>query len=180
MNTKQIKTAATQFAKSLVVGVQYANKVLADELEAILVAADRDMVAAGKAIGVAWGLHGVDHAQGEAQPARLIVEACWENSFDKSEAREILKATELVSKQRISQLLAIVYDGGTNGSVNPKSGKGGKGNGDPVSAILAILSKGNGDPVSAILAILSKKGLTLTRSDAARITKAALALVKAV
>ena len=165
MNTKQIKTAATQFAKSLVVGVQYANKVLADELEAILVAADRDMVAAGKAIGVAWGLHGVDHAQGEAQPARLIVEACWENSFDKSEAREILKATELVSKQRISQLLAIVYDGGTNGSVNPKSGKGGK---------------GNGDPVSAILAILSKKGLTLTRSDAARITKAALALVKAV
>lgn len=81
-----------------------------------------DPVAIGSDIWEAWSKNPLDRS-----PARPFVEACLEANIVRKEASLILNASGMVSKQRISQLLAVVYDGDKSKNKNNADRKAGQG-----------------------------------------------------
>lgn len=88
----------------------------------------------------------------DRNPIRILAEAVYEvNGVTRKDASVLLNATGLVTKQRVAQILAVVFDG-------DKSKNKGK--------TPAKEAKTEGDSFAAIMAILSGKSLTLTEDQA--------------
>jgi hypothetical protein len=104
----------------------------------------RNMKAAGNSLAIAWQEIGGDVDTSSA--TRHLVEACFQTNMERKEASKFLNAMELVTKQRISQLLSVVFDGdkSKNNGNKPKA-KGESQDG---------LDNGNGFTFEQILASL--------------------------
>lgn len=63
----------------------------------------------GSLIGDEWYKIGAD-VNGSA-PVRLLIEACMATNMERKDISALVNATEIVSKQRVSQLLAVIVDG---------------------------------------------------------------------
>lgn len=64
---------------------------------------------AGEAFGNAWHAIGANVEGG--RPCRVIVEACFQTNLDRAAVLKFVNGAALVTKQRVSQLVAVVYDG---------------------------------------------------------------------
>lgn len=72
----------------------------------------------GSLIGDEWYKIGAD--VNGSKPIRLLIEACMETNMERKDISALVNATEIVSKQRVSQLLAVIIDG------DKSKNKGGK------------------------------------------------------
>lgn len=85
-------------------------------------ASNEDFKVAGQALALAWSKIG--GGVNDSQATRHLVEACHGTSMEKKSASKFLNAMDLVSKQRISQLLAVVYDGDKSKNNGNKKAEG--------------------------------------------------------
>ena len=72
----------------------------------------------GAVIGDEWYKVGAD--VNGSKPIRLLIEACMATNMERKDISALVNATEIVSKQRVSQLLAVIVDG------DKSKNKGGK------------------------------------------------------
>jgi hypothetical protein len=63
----------------------------------------------GSLIGDEWYKVGAD--VNGSKPIRLLIEACMATNMERKDISALVNATEIVSKQRVSQLLAVIVDG---------------------------------------------------------------------
>lgn len=106
---------------------------------------NRNMKEAGASLALAWQEIGGDVSALCA--TRHLVLGCFASSLERSETSKFLNAMKLVTKQRISQLLGVIYDGdkSKNNGNKPKDGKSqdgldqSKGDGFTFEQILASL-----------------------------------------
>jgi hypothetical protein len=103
-----MQTNATQIASSIATllfeGVTLTHTI-GLKLRELLDSVKQDLETAGKLIGSEWNQFGCDR-----KPISLLCKAAWEADLSKDEARLLMKSAALVSKQRISQVLSVVYD----------------------------------------------------------------------
>ena len=98
----------------------------------------------------------------DKNPIRILAEAVFNvKDVTRKEASLLLNATELVTKQRVSQILAVVFDGDASKNRGKTPAKEAKTEGDSFAAIMAILSGKNlsltEDQADAILAAVASK-----------------------
>jgi len=105
----------------------------------------RDMKAAGNSLAIAWQEIGGDVSALCA--TRHLVLGCFASSLERKETSKFLNAMELVTKQRISQLLGVIYDG-------DKSKNNGNSKAEKKSQDGLDKSKGDGFTFEQILASL--------------------------
>lgn len=91
---------------------------IADLLADLAVECKQDPQKMGLAIGNEW--HQIGGEVEGSKPARLLLEGCLEAKMDKKSTYALMKASEIVTKQRITQLWQVVVDG------NKKANKGNK------------------------------------------------------
>jgi len=103
-----IETAASD-ASAALWNCATASHSLTLAVAALCQAAGEDFKAAGVALANEWSKIGgnVD----DSQATRKLVEACYATTMTRKDASKFLNAVGLVTKQRIAQLLAVVYDG---------------------------------------------------------------------
>lgn len=77
---------------------------------------------AGAALKAAWETAG---EKTDTLPIRMLVEACYLAGVTRADASPLLNAVKAATKQRVSQLLAVVYDGDKSKNKG-KATKGGK------------------------------------------------------
>ena len=82
---------------------------LAECIASHIRAHEGDLKAAGIDAGIAWAAISGNVAAGRT--TRDLASACYETNLTKKEASKFLNAMELVSKVRVGQVLAGVYDG---------------------------------------------------------------------
>jgi hypothetical protein len=140
---------------------------------------------AGELVGAAWKAESLDSVVESSKPIRLLAEAARDTNMTKDTARSFLKGTGLVSRQRVHQILAVVFDG--DKAANKGSRKAPKGEPSvktvltasgpaPKGATPAAPTPAKAD-FKAVVAVL--KGLTsLTREQAIEIAKLAASKVK--
>lgn len=88
----------------------------------LLVAAHPTAKDAGTALRAAWASL---NEKADALPIRMLVEACYLAGITRADASPLCNAVKAVAKQRVSQLVAVIYDG--NKAANKgKPAKGGK------------------------------------------------------
>lgn len=71
--------------------------------------AGEDYKSAGAAFGAAWRDIGANVEGGV--PTRCVISACVQTNMERKGILKFVNAAELVSKQRVSQLVAVIYDG---------------------------------------------------------------------
>ena len=108
IDTASITAAATATASTLWDCVESTHN-LALTIATLCQASNENFKVAGEALAIAWSKIG--GGVSDFQATRHLVEACHGTSMGKKSASKFLNAMDLVSKQRISQLLAVVYDG---------------------------------------------------------------------
>lgn len=108
MNKTTLEDAAAETADTLWDGCVSSYK-LTLKIATLCQTAENDFKKAGEALAIAWARIGGDIPS--AQSTRQLVEACHGTTMAKKEASKFLNAMALVSKQRVSQLLSVVYDG---------------------------------------------------------------------
>ena len=81
----------------------------------------------GLAVGNAW--YQICGEVEGGKPARLLIEACHEAKMDKKSICAFMKAAEIVSKQRVHQLYAVVVNGDKSANKNNKDRKAKDGQG---------------------------------------------------
>jgi len=95
----------------------------------------------GSLIGDEWYKVGAD--VNGSKPIRLLIEACMATNMERKDISALVNATEIVSKQRVSQLLAVIIDGdkSKNKGGKDKASKEGDGQGglDKAPSFAAIL-----------------------------------------
>lgn len=94
----------------------------------------------GAAIGTEWYKVGAD--VNGSKPIRLLIEACMATNMERKDISALVNATEIVSKQRVSQLLAVIIDGDKSknkGSKDKASKEGGGQGGLDFDSILAAI-----------------------------------------
>ena len=111
----------------------------------------------GRLIGEAFSQDGLDR-----NPIRNLADSLREiHGTTKKEASLLLNATGLVSKQRVAQILAVVFDGDKSKNKGKTPAKEAKTEADSFAAIMAILSGKNlsltEDQADAILAAVASK-----------------------
>jgi hypothetical protein len=103
----------------------------------------------GRQIGKAADGHVLDK-----NPIRVLAEAVYNvKGIERKDASKLLNATGLVSKQRVAQILAVVFDGDSSKNCGKAAAK-------------PAADKPAGDSFAAIMAILSGKNLTLSEEQA--------------
>ena len=107
-NTSDITTAAVSAAEALWQDVQ-GTYTLAETIATLCQASGENYKTAGEAFANAWNAIGGGVDSNLA--TRRLVEACHNTSIERKSASKFLNGVGLVTKQRISQLLAVVYDG---------------------------------------------------------------------
>ena len=138
-----ITTAATATATALwtCVGSSHA---LSMEIALLCQAANENYKKAGEALAAAWVDMSGEVDDGKA--TRHLVEACLQTSMARKSASKFLNGMGLVTRQRISQLLSVVYDG----DKSKNNGNKPKGEGESQDG----LDKGKGFTFEQILASL--------------------------
>jgi hypothetical protein len=124
--TTTTATQATKTADSLWNCIT-SNQSLAEDVALLCNVHDEDFKKAGASLRVAWDEIGYDVLHPQA--TRLLVEACFQTNMERKSASQFLNAMGLVTKQRISQLLSVVFDGDKsknngNGKADKKSQEG--------------------------------------------------------
>jgi hypothetical protein len=135
------ETQATKTANSLWSCIT-SDYVLADDVALLCNVHGEDFKKAGASLATAW-----DEIGGNVLPSqttRRLVEACFQTNMERKEASQFLNAMGLVTKQRISQLLSVVFDGDKsknngNGKADKKSQEGLDKKGFTFEQILASL-----------------------------------------
>ena len=139
-NNTAIATAATATALALWEDLGSINKV-ATCIATLCQAAEGDLKAAGAAFFTAWEPMGGAYENGVT--TRRLVEACFDTNMDRKMASRFLNSAGLVTKQRIAQLLGVVFDGDSSknrGKDKAKSGEeSSKGKGFTFDQIMAAL-----------------------------------------
>jgi len=162
-NTSAIATAATATALALWEDLGSVNKV-ASCIATLCQAAGGDLKAAGAAFFKAWEPMGGAYENGVT--TRRLVKACFDTNMDKKMASRFLNAVGLVTKQRIGQLLGVVFDGDASknrGKDKDKAKSGdesGKGKGwtfDQIMAALQTLPSITKAQASSAAALLASK-----------------------
>lgn len=107
-NNNSVTASATSAANALWSCVESSHG-LTLAIATLCQASGENYKAAGEAFAIAWRTMGggIDNNQA----TRHLVEACHQTTMEKKAASKFLNAVGLVTKQRISQLLAVVYDG---------------------------------------------------------------------
>lgn len=192
-----VSTAATALVESLH-GALNATHQVGVNMAALYNAHNGEPEAIGADLWEAWSANPLDRS-----PARLLVDACNEANIPRKEASLILNATGIVSKQRISQLLAVVYDGDTSKNKNNADRKSGKAEvktpltQEQVDADMGPQSKDapkltpfeeasqplhpapTPATVDLVLAMIARLPATLTKADADKLARAIAAKVGA-
>jgi hypothetical protein len=115
----------------------------------------------GSLIGDEWYKIGAD--VNGSKPIRLLIEACMATNMERKDISALVNATEIVSKQRVSQLLAVIIDGdkSKNKGSKDKPSKEGAGQGgldfDAILAAIKSLPSITLDQAQAAAALLSSK-----------------------
>ena len=120
-NTTSITSAATSAATALWAGFE-ADYNLTLAVATLCQASGEDFKAAGQALALAWSEIG--GGVSESQATRRLVEACFATTMDRKSASKFLNGVGLVTKQRIAQLLSVVFDG--DAKANRNNGKADK------------------------------------------------------
>lgn len=120
-NTASITSAATSAATVLWTCVESSHS-LTLAIATLCQASGEDFKAAGQALALAWSEIG--GGVSESQATRHLVEACHQTNMDRKSASKFLNGVGLVSKQRIAQLLSVVFDG--DAKANRNNGKADK------------------------------------------------------
>jgi hypothetical protein len=114
-----MQTNANQIASSIATllfeGLTLANTI-GHKLRELLDSVKQDLEAAGKLIGSEWNQSEYDRQP----PISLLCRACQEADLSKDEARLLMRSANLVSRQRVKQVLDVVYDN------NKEANKGSK------------------------------------------------------
>lgn len=153
-STESIATAASSAANALWTCVE-ANQSLAEQVAGLCQAAGENYKKAGQALALAWAA--IRSNVPEAQATRHLVEACFHTNMERKSASKFLNAVGLVSKQRVSQLLSVVYDGDKSKNNGNKADKQESQDG---------LDKSNGFTFEQILASLkSLPSLTMEQAQ---------------
>jgi hypothetical protein len=142
--TSNVSTSATSAANALWACVSSSHD-LTLSIASLCQAAGENYKAAGEAFGLAWSEIG--GGVSDSQATRHLVEACFATTMERKSASKFLNGVGLVSKQRIYQLLCVVYDG-------DKSKNNGNGKADEESQDGLDKSEGNGFTFEQILASL--------------------------
>lgn len=172
-NTPAITTAATATALALWEDLGSVNKV-ASCISTLCQVAGGDLKAAGAAFFTAWEPMGGAYENGVT--TRRLVEACFDTNMDRKMASKFLNAVGLVTKQRIAQLLSVVFDGDSSKnrgkdkakdkaksadeSADESGDESGKGNGwtfDQIMAALQTLPSITKAQASSAAALLASK-----------------------
>ena len=107
-NTTSITSAATSAATALWAGFE-ADYNLTLAVATLCQASGENYKEAGQALALAWAEIG--GGVSESQATRRLVEACFATTMDRKSASKFLNGVGLVTKQRIAQLLSVVFDG---------------------------------------------------------------------
>jgi hypothetical protein len=143
-NASIITATATATANALWTCITSTHE-LASSIALLCNANGENYKEAGASLRVAWDEIGYDVLPSQA--TRTLVEACFQTNMERKSASQFLNAMGLVTKQRISQLLSVVFDGdksknNNNGKADKKSQEGldkPNGNGFTFEQILASL-----------------------------------------
>lgn len=105
-------TSASAIADLLFEGATVTHRI-AVEITSLLNSNGQDNKKAGKAIGDAWQVIGGDVET--SQPVRLLIEACaLIKDMTRKDTSKLVNAADIVSRQRVSQLIAVIFDGDTS------------------------------------------------------------------
>ena len=107
-NNNAIKTAAIKTATALWDTVEVSFN-LAQCIAALCQAAGEDYKAAGAALAEEWLEFGGNVPM--AATCRALVEACAKTNMSRKETSVFVNSTSFVSKQRVSQIINLVFDG---------------------------------------------------------------------
>jgi len=118
-NSNAIKTAARQTAAALWDTVEVSFN-LAQCIATLCQAAGEDYKAAGAALAEEWLEFGGNVPM--ASTCRALVEACAKTNLTKKETSVFVNSTSFVSKQRVSQIIGMIFDGK---EANKKKSQGG-------------------------------------------------------
>jgi len=114
-NNTSITSAATSAATVLWTCVE-ASHNLTLAIASLCQASGENYKEAGQALSLAWAEIG--GGVSESQATRHLVEACHQTNMDRKSASKFLNGVGLVSKQRIAQLLSVVFDGDVKANRN--------------------------------------------------------------
>ena len=138
-----ITNASTEAADALW-GCVTSNQNLAEKIAALCNEHGENFKNAGASLKLSWDEIGYGILP--SQSTRHVVEACFQTNMERKAASQFLNAMGLVTKQRISQLLSVVFDGDKsknngNGKADKKSQEGldKKGEGFTFAQILAAI-----------------------------------------
>jgi len=123
-NNTSVTSAATSAATILWTCVESSHN-LALAIATLCQSSGEKYKEAGQALALAWSE--ISGEVNDSQATRHLVEACFQTSMERKSASKFLNGVGLVSKQRIAQLLSVVYDGDktkNNGNKSEKSGEG--------------------------------------------------------
>lgn len=162
-NTNTITATATATANALWACVT-SNQGLAESIAALCNEHGEDFKKAGSSLATAWDEIG--YGVLPSQATRHLVEACFQTNMERKSASQFLNGMGLVTKQRISQLLSVVFDGdkSKNNGNKKAEGKSQEGLDKP---------NGNGFTFEQILAAI--KSLDSITQEQAQIAAATLA-----
>jgi hypothetical protein len=162
-NANQI---ANQIATLLFEGVTITHTI-GVKLRELLDGVKQDLEVAGRMIGSEWNQFGCDR-----QPISLLCKAAWEADLSKDEARLLMKSANLVSKQRVSQVLSVVYDNDKSKNKGSKDRQLAKAKADQVKSAKADKpaesAKADKPDIKSIIASL-KAMPTISKADAIEI-----------
>lgn len=158
MNTKEIASQFVTSINSMMTGANNAAVIL----RALLDSVEQNIAKAAAAIAAEWEVGGFDRS-----PTRYIVSACYEADMSKDETNSLINALRKkgkveASRQRQSQLTAVVFDGDTSKN---KGNKRNKPSGKKAAGVKATLTVA--DIIAAVKALPS-----LTAADASLIATA--------
>ena len=120
-NNNNTATSAATVADLLFEGATLACQIAAT-LADMMNGNGNDYKAIGKAIGEEWQKIGGDVET--SQPIRLLIEACsMVKGMTKKETSKLVNAANIVSRQRVSQLIAVIFDGDKSKNYGNKTAK---------------------------------------------------------
>lgn len=120
-NNNAIVTSASTVANLLFDGSTVACSIAA-ELAIMMNNHGNDYKAIGKAIGEEWQKIGGDVET--SHPVRLLIEACtYVKGMTRKETSKVVNAADIVSRQRVSQLIAVIFDGDKSKNSGNKAAK---------------------------------------------------------
>jgi hypothetical protein len=121
-NNTSVTSAATSAATVLWTCVEGSHN-LTLAIATLCQASGEKYKEAGQALGLAWSEIG--GGVSDSQATRHLVEACFATTMDRKSASKFLNGVGLVTKQRIAQLLGVVFDGDATKNRGNKAEKGG-------------------------------------------------------